>query len=209
MSKKPCEVKGCSGEYIRTVLSYANLNLVNTDKYQISIDEYKNLEVKKDYNAVVDEICNVCNDSLNDRLQNFIRNRLSPAVPTEIQEQKKLIEQMYAEGKLVPLSEQEVNELLFNEEADKVLLESALKPHPIDIFIENLDTNLSMFENIEDLYKLLEYDALSLWFNLHYILQKYLEEYVYDVARDGSWVYINDVKYLFDENKKLIRNNHD
>src|SRR5574343_1749823 len=101
MSKKPCEVEGCSGEYIRTLLSYANLNLVNTDKYQISIDEYKNLEVKKDYNAVVDEICNVCNDSLNDRLQNFIRNRLSPAVPTEIQEQKKLIEQMYAEGKLV------------------------------------------------------------------------------------------------------------
>lgn len=204
MSKKPCEVEGCTGEYIRTVLFYANLNLVNTDKYQISIDEYKNLEVKKDYNAVVDEICNVCNDSLDDRLQNFIRNRLSPAVHAEIQEQKKLIEQMHAEGKLVRLSEQEVNELLFNEEADKVLLESVLKPRPIDIFIENLDINLSMFENIEDLYKLLEYDPFSLWVNLHYILQKYLEEYVYDVARDGSWVYINDVKYLFDENKKLI-----
>lgn len=156
------------------------------------------------HQLTVDEICNVCNDSLNVCLQNFICNRLSPAVHTEIQEQKKLIEQMYAEGKLVPLSEQEVNELLFNEEADKVLLESVLKPRPVDSFIENLDTNLSMFENIEDLYKLLEYNPFSLWVNLHYILQKYLEEYVYDVARDGSWVYINDVKYLFDENKKLI-----
>lgn len=209
MSKKPCEVEGCSGEYIHTILSYANLELVNTDKYQISIDEYKNLPSKKGYNAVVDDICNVCNDSLDDRLQDFIRNRLNPAIHAEIQEQKKVIDQMHAEGKTVRLSEEEVNELLFNEEADKVLIESALKPRPIDIFVENIDVNLTMFENIEKLYEVVEYDAFALWIHLHHVLVHYFERYEYNVARDGSWIFINRVKYLFDENKKLIRNNHD
>ena len=53
-----------------------NLRKVKTDKYNISLEEYNSLSYldKKGYNKVVESRCNVCNDSLHDRLINFIEN---------------------------------------------------------------------------------------------------------------------------------------
>ena len=73
---KPCEVENCSGTYVIHVLSYCNLRKVKTDKYNISVEEYNSLSEsdKKGYHQVVESRCNVCNDSLDDRLIDFIRN---------------------------------------------------------------------------------------------------------------------------------------
>lgn len=73
---KPCEVENCSGIYVTHVLSYCNLRKVKTDKYNISVEEYNSLSDldKKGYHQVVESRCNVCNDSLDDRLIDFIRN---------------------------------------------------------------------------------------------------------------------------------------
>ena len=59
-----------------SVLSYCNFFKVNTDDYNISIEEYNSLSDtdKKNYHAVVESRCDVCNDSLDDRLINFIEN---------------------------------------------------------------------------------------------------------------------------------------
>ena len=73
MSNKKCEVKDCTGNYIRTVLSYANLKAVHTPDYEVSIEEYSKLENKKGYNAVTSYCCSVCNDNLDKRLVSFIR----------------------------------------------------------------------------------------------------------------------------------------
>ena len=45
-------------------------------KYNISVEEYNSLSEsdKKGYHQVVESRCNVCNDSLDDRLIDFIRN---------------------------------------------------------------------------------------------------------------------------------------
>ncbi len=73
---KPCELENCSGIYVTHVLSYCNLSKVKTDKYNISVEEYKSLSDldKKGYHQVVESRCNICNDSLDDRLINFIEN---------------------------------------------------------------------------------------------------------------------------------------
>ena len=75
-NNKPCEVENCSGIYVPHVLSYCNLRKVKTDKYNISVEEYNSLSDldKKGYNRVVESRCNVCNDSLDNRLIDFIRN---------------------------------------------------------------------------------------------------------------------------------------
>ena len=66
------EVENCSGHYVTHILSYCNLRKVKTDKYNISVEEYNSLSDldKKGYNKVVEFRCNVCNDSLDDRLRN-------------------------------------------------------------------------------------------------------------------------------------------
>lgn len=70
-----CEVENCSGNYVTHTLSYCNLRKVKTDKYNISIKEYNSLSNldKKGYNRVVESRCNVCNDSLDERLLKVIR----------------------------------------------------------------------------------------------------------------------------------------
>ena len=75
-NNKPCEVENCSGHYVTHILSYCNLRKVKTDKYNISVEEYNSLFDldKKGYHQVVESRCNVCNDSLDDRLIDFIRN---------------------------------------------------------------------------------------------------------------------------------------
>ena len=37
-------------------------------------------------------------------------------------------------------------------------------------------------------------------------LQKYYNNYTYDVAKDGNWIKINDIKYHFDNTKSLVVN---
>ena len=75
-NNKPCEVENCSGTYVTHVLSYSNLRKVKTDKYNISVEEYNSLPEldKRGYHRVVESRCNVCNDNLDDRLIDFIRN---------------------------------------------------------------------------------------------------------------------------------------
>lgn len=72
MSNKKCEVKDCTGNYIRTVLSYVNLKAVHTPDYEVSIEDYSKLENKKGYCAVTSNCCNVCTDDLDKRLVSFI-----------------------------------------------------------------------------------------------------------------------------------------
>lgn len=67
-----CEVEGCNGVYVTKTVSYCNLEKVHTDSYMISTEVYNQLENKKGYCAVVSQLCNVCNDDLNDRLADFI-----------------------------------------------------------------------------------------------------------------------------------------
>ena len=76
LNNKPCKVENCSGNYVTHTLSYCNLRKVRTDKYNISVEEYNSLSDldKKGYHQVVESRCNVCNDSLDDRLIDFIRN---------------------------------------------------------------------------------------------------------------------------------------
>ena len=75
-NNRPCEVENCSGHYVSHTLSYCNLRKVKTDKYNISVEEYNSLSNldKKGYYRVVEPRCNVCNDSLDDRLIDFIRD---------------------------------------------------------------------------------------------------------------------------------------
>lgn len=77
-NKHPCEVKDCNGTYVSKTLSYANLRKVRTPEYNISVEAYNALEDKKGYHAVVANVCNICNDSLDDRLVNFLKNDWKP-----------------------------------------------------------------------------------------------------------------------------------
>ena len=67
-----CEVSGCNGVYVSTVISYTQLRVRN----QITVEEYNNLESKKGYVAVVDTHCNICNDDYDKRLIDFINTYL-------------------------------------------------------------------------------------------------------------------------------------
>jgi len=73
---KPCEVENCSGTYVTHTLAYCNWFKVNTDDYSISVEKYNSLSEidRKNYHQVVESRCNVCNDSLDDRLIDFIIN---------------------------------------------------------------------------------------------------------------------------------------
>ena len=72
-NKKPCGVENCNGFYETKILYYINLHKRNTDEYKISIEDYYKLKDSKNYHAVISDNCNVCNDSLDDRLASFIR----------------------------------------------------------------------------------------------------------------------------------------
>lgn len=72
------------------------------------------------------------------------------------------------------------------------------------IFLENINTDLTVFQNINTLYYLLDFNPFYLWYNLHYILHHYFDKFIYDVARDGSWLMINNEKYLFDNINSVI-----
>lgn len=72
------------------------------------------------------------------------------------------------------------------------------------MFLKNIDTKLTVFENINTLYYIVNFNPTSLYCHMYIILQKYYNNYTYDVARDGSWVKINDIKYNFDNTKSLI-----
>jgi hypothetical protein len=73
-----------------------------------------------------------------------------------------------------------------------------------DIFLANIDNTLSLFENINTLYSLLNFNQLILWMRLHKILRHYFNQFIYDVARDGSWIMINNEKYLFDSINSVV-----
>lgn len=66
--KRPCEVKNCTGYYGSITLFYYNIKTLHS----ISIDEYHKLFSKTDYHPVTEERCNICNDSLDDRIYQFI-----------------------------------------------------------------------------------------------------------------------------------------
>jgi hypothetical protein len=63
-----CEVEGCNGVYVTETVSYVRLR----GREDVTLEEYEKLEDKKGCVAVVSELCNVCNDDLNDRLVGFI-----------------------------------------------------------------------------------------------------------------------------------------
>ena len=73
-----------------------------------------------------------------------------------------------------------------------------------EMFLENMNTDLTVFQNINTLYCLLDFNPFSLWYNLHHILHHYFDEFIYDVAKDGSWIMINNKKYLFDSINNVI-----
>ena len=84
--EKNCEITDCNGTYKTITLNYVNLKLVNTTKYRISIEDYNSLsnQDRKDYYAVIESRCNICNDSLDDRLISFIRNTVNPSINDSI-----------------------------------------------------------------------------------------------------------------------------
>lgn len=73
MSLKHCEVKSCKGVYEESIIYYCNLRLVNTPNYTITKEEYEKLEDKSNYHPVISERCSECNDDLETRLLNFIK----------------------------------------------------------------------------------------------------------------------------------------
>lgn len=73
-----------------------------------------------------------------------------------------------------------------------------------EMFLENMNTDLTVFQNINILYCLLDFNPFSLWYNLHHILHHYFDKFIYDVARDGTWIMINNEKYLFDSINSVI-----
>ena len=74
----------------------------------------------------------------------------------------------------------------------------------LTMFLKTIDTKLTVFENINILYYIVNFNPTSLNCHIYIILQKYYNNYTYDVARDGSWIKINDIKYNFDNTKSLI-----
>lgn len=76
-----CQVEGCTGEYQHTILKYINIrNRKTTGIEYLSTEDYENLENKKGCHAIVDNICNICSDSLDSRLVSFIQNELNPSL---------------------------------------------------------------------------------------------------------------------------------
>ena len=52
---------------------YINFHKRGTDQYKVSIEDYNKLEDTKGHVAVISDNCDICNDSLDDRLVSFIR----------------------------------------------------------------------------------------------------------------------------------------
>lgn len=73
---KQCEIKDCIGKYQEKIISYVNLKFVNTDNYEISVNDYYKLQTKRGYHPVVSTLCDVCGDDLDSHLVNFIHNNL-------------------------------------------------------------------------------------------------------------------------------------
>ena len=76
----------------------------------------------------------------------------------------------------------------------------------LTMFLKTIDTKLTVFENINILYFIVNFNPGSLYYHLYRVLQKYYNNYTYDVAKDGSWIKINDIKYHFDNTKSLVVN---
>ena len=72
-NKKSCEVENCNGFYETKTLYYINFHKRRTDQYKVSIEDYNKLEDTKGHVAVISDNCDICNDSLDDRLVSFIR----------------------------------------------------------------------------------------------------------------------------------------
>ena len=76
----------------------------------------------------------------------------------------------------------------------------------LTMFLKTIDTKLTVFENINTLYFIVNFNPGSLYCHLYRVLQKYYNNYTYDVAKDCSWIKINDIKYHFDTTKSLVVN---
>ena len=72
------------------------------------------------------------------------------------------------------------------------------------MFSKNIDTKLTVFENINTLYYVVNFNPTFLWLNIYKVLEKYYDTCTYDVAVNGSWIKINNIKYNFDNTKSLI-----
>lgn len=76
-----CEVKDCPGDYVYKVLKYIDISKRRTTGVkELTVEEYDKKENKTGCHAVVDHICNVCSDSQDTRLVEFIRTKLNPAI---------------------------------------------------------------------------------------------------------------------------------
>ena len=72
-----CQVKGCDGVYETRIISYVNLDRVDTPEYEVSVEEYDKLENKKGYNRVINKVCNRCGDDLFKRLELYIKSHIN------------------------------------------------------------------------------------------------------------------------------------
>ena len=76
----------------------------------------------------------------------------------------------------------------------------------LTMFLKTIDTKLTVFENINTLYYVVNFNPTFLWLNIYKVLKKYYDTCTYDVAVDGSWIKINNIKYHFDNTKSLVVN---
>ncbi|AND75319.1 hypothetical protein FDH01_gp303 [Acinetobacter phage vB_AbaM_ME3] len=76
-----CQVENCTGEYLYTILKYVDISKRRTTGVkELTVEEYNERENKTGCYAVVDNICNVCSDSQDARLVEFIRTKLNPEI---------------------------------------------------------------------------------------------------------------------------------
>lgn len=73
---KNCEVENCTGKYQEKTISYINLRAVNTKDYEITVNDYNQLQTKEGYHPVIDTLCDNCGDDLGLRLVNFVKENL-------------------------------------------------------------------------------------------------------------------------------------
>lgn len=86
-----CEVENCTGEYIYKVLKYIDISKRRTTGIkELTVEEYNEKEDKTGCHAVVDHICNICSDSQDTRLVNFIRDKLNPILLNNIDNEQVL-----------------------------------------------------------------------------------------------------------------------
>lgn len=79
-----------------------------------------------------------------------------------------------------------------------------MKERLLDVFLKNIDVNLSFYENIDILYYHVNFQPVALWYHLHHVLKHYFNEFTWDVAKDGIWLKINNVKYYFNNSYNII-----